>query len=215
MRLQRAQAAKQLDVAGRFFVRQDGTRAYYFDEVELRALFARSGFETVECAYSLRETTNRQKGVTLARRFLTAKFRKLPHGQQGALPVAMAGGASSEAGAAGVTTAGSAPTVAPGSTTMAKNAEGRDGSNTPPAATMGRVPQGLVSEEATIDASRAIAGRVSPEGWLAAKRTVRGALDTVLGGASAGVGAVGGVHAEKRRLLEELIAEMEDGEMAP
>ena len=33
----------------RFFVRQDGTRAYYFEAAELRALVESRGFETVSC----------------------------------------------------------------------------------------------------------------------------------------------------------------------
>ena len=46
-RLRSGRSAKQLDAGGRFFVRQDGTRAYFFEESELRELLSRGGFETV------------------------------------------------------------------------------------------------------------------------------------------------------------------------
>ena len=68
---------KQLDVAGRFFVRQDGTRAYYFDTEELSRLVESRGLRTLRCEVTLRETTNRAKGLTIGRRYVTATFQKL------------------------------------------------------------------------------------------------------------------------------------------
>jgi hypothetical protein len=40
-----------------FYVRGDGTRAYYFTTEKLTQLFAEQGFEQVECGYVTRETT--------------------------------------------------------------------------------------------------------------------------------------------------------------
>ena len=92
--------------------------------------------------------------------------------------------------------------------------EGGNGGRNASPATTGRVG-GVVPMPPT-DVPRAAAPRASPEGWLAAKHLVRGALDTALGGDCVGVGAVSGparsVRAEKRRLLEELIAELEEGD---
>ena len=68
---------KQLDAAGRFFVRQDGTRAYYFDTEELSRLVESRGLRTLRCEVTLRETTNRAKGLTIGRRYVTATFQKL------------------------------------------------------------------------------------------------------------------------------------------
>ena len=68
---------KQLDEAGRFFVRQDGTRAYYFETGELAAMVESRGLRTLRCEVTLRETTNRAKGLTIGRRYITATFQKL------------------------------------------------------------------------------------------------------------------------------------------
>mmetsp|Transcript_27751 Transcript_27751/g.58382 ORF Transcript_27751/g.58382 Transcript_27751/m.58382 type:complete len:329 (+) Transcript_27751:195-1181(+) len=71
-----SRGARQLDDQGRFFVRQDGTRAYFFDEPTLIALFDAAGFDCLECACRLRQTVNHQKGVAMERRFLAARFQK-------------------------------------------------------------------------------------------------------------------------------------------
>ena len=76
-RLQQSSLPKQLDAAGRFFVRQDGTRAYYFELAELAALVEARGFTTVRCEISHRVTTNRAKGLSVERRYITATFRRL------------------------------------------------------------------------------------------------------------------------------------------
>ena len=70
---------KQLDTAGRFFVRQDGTRAYYFEPQELQALVESRGFETHRCDVVLRTTTNRAKGLTIQRRYVVGTFRRCVH----------------------------------------------------------------------------------------------------------------------------------------
>ena len=71
-----ARRPKQLDAAGRFFVRQDGTRAYYFALSELRDLIEGSGFVTERCEVVMRSTTNRAKAFTIERRYVVGTFRR-------------------------------------------------------------------------------------------------------------------------------------------
>jgi methyltransferase-like protein 6 len=71
-----ARRPKQLDAAGRFFVRQDGTRAYYFALTELRDLIEGCGFVTERCEVVLRSTTNRAKALTIERRYVVGTFRR-------------------------------------------------------------------------------------------------------------------------------------------
>lgn len=59
-----------------FYVRQDGTRAYYFQDNALRTLFEKAGFVTRECRYVQRETSNRREGVTVPRIFVQGRFVK-------------------------------------------------------------------------------------------------------------------------------------------
>ena len=74
-RFQKGRTAKKLDADAESYVRQDGTRAYYFTADEARALFA-PHFECERCEYTHRRTTNRASGVDLGRVYLTATFRK-------------------------------------------------------------------------------------------------------------------------------------------
>ena len=60
-----------------FYVRHDGTRAYYFRTEELAALFAEAGFEAVDCIYVRKETSNRAKGLTVPRVFVQGRFRRV------------------------------------------------------------------------------------------------------------------------------------------
>ena len=108
-RLRQAKGAKQLDDSARFFVRQDGTRAYYFSVEQLCAMWQQAGFDVLRCErpgsqpgrralttlttltltptrceYSARKTVNLKKGLALERLFVTAKFRKRPGGLPGA-----------------------------------------------------------------------------------------------------------------------------------
>ena len=77
-RLRGATHAKQLDAEGRFFVRQDGTRAYYFGDGELPALVEGRGcFETLRCDVRERTTVNKAKGLAIGRKFVQATFRKV------------------------------------------------------------------------------------------------------------------------------------------
>lgn len=59
-----------------FYVRQDGTRAYYFSEENLAQLFRDAGFEVESNGYVRRETVNKKEGICVPRVFVQAKFRK-------------------------------------------------------------------------------------------------------------------------------------------
>lgn len=51
-------------------MRQDGTRAYYFELEETRELFARNGFEVESLEYVQRRTVNHKSGMDVPRIFL-------------------------------------------------------------------------------------------------------------------------------------------------
>ncbi|XP_050036618.1 tRNA N(3)-cytidine methyltransferase METTL6 [Dermacentor andersoni] len=59
-----------------FYVRQDGTRAFYFSEQFLERLFLDAGYEVVSNEYVCRETVNKKEGICVPRIFVQAKFRK-------------------------------------------------------------------------------------------------------------------------------------------
>ncbi|XP_002738440.1 tRNA N(3)-cytidine methyltransferase METTL6-like [Saccoglossus kowalevskii] len=59
-----------------FYVRQDGTRAYYFSQEILGQLFTEAGFEIVSNEYISRETVNKKQGLSVPRVFVQAKFVK-------------------------------------------------------------------------------------------------------------------------------------------
>ncbi|XP_022099936.1 methyltransferase-like protein 6 [Acanthaster planci] len=59
-----------------FYVRQDGTRAYYFTEEHLSKLFTEAGFEAASSEYVLRETVNKKEGLCVPRVFVQGKFTK-------------------------------------------------------------------------------------------------------------------------------------------
>ncbi|KAM8967082.1 tRNA N(3)-cytidine methyltransferase METTL6 [Pelodytes ibericus] len=61
-----------------FYVRQDGTRSYFFSKEYLLHLFSAAGYEEVSNEYVLRETVNKKEGLCVPRIFLQSKFRK-PH----------------------------------------------------------------------------------------------------------------------------------------
>ncbi|XP_034653196.1 tRNA N(3)-methylcytidine methyltransferase METTL6 [Drosophila subobscura] len=63
-------------IADNLYVRQDGTRSYYFAEQEVAQLFTQSGFEVLTNAYVHRRTLNIKEGVDVPRIFLQGKFRK-------------------------------------------------------------------------------------------------------------------------------------------
>lgn len=59
-----------------FYMRQDGTRSYYFAEQEMGDLFREAGFEVVTNSYIHRRTVNPKEGIDVPRIFVQAKFRK-------------------------------------------------------------------------------------------------------------------------------------------
>lgn len=63
-------------IAENFYVRQDGTRSYYFAEDEVRDLFRNAGFEVVVNSYIHRRTINPKEKIDVPRIFVQSKFRK-------------------------------------------------------------------------------------------------------------------------------------------
>lgn len=61
-----------------FYVRQDGTRSYFFTDEFLAKLFVDAGYEEVSNEYVFRETVNKKEGLCVPRVFLQGKFRKPP-----------------------------------------------------------------------------------------------------------------------------------------
>ncbi|KAM8826926.1 tRNA N(3)-cytidine methyltransferase METTL6 isoform 2-T2 [Synchiropus picturatus] len=58
------------------YVRQDGTRSYFFSKDFLAQMFTESGFLCVANDYVTRETINRKEGLNVPRVFLQSKFIK-------------------------------------------------------------------------------------------------------------------------------------------
>ncbi|XP_077846138.1 tRNA N(3)-cytidine methyltransferase METTL6 isoform X12 [Macaca mulatta] len=59
-----------------FYVRQDGTRSYFFTDEFLAQLFMDTGYEEVVNEYVFRETVNKKEGLCVPRVFLQSKFLK-------------------------------------------------------------------------------------------------------------------------------------------
>uniref|UniRef100_A0A8C6FSM9 Methyltransferase 6, tRNA N3-cytidine n=1 Tax=Moschus moschiferus TaxID=68415 RepID=A0A8C6FSM9_MOSMO len=59
-----------------FYVRQDGTRSYFFTDEFLARLFLDTGYEEEVNEYVFRETVNKKEGLCVPRVFLQSKFRK-------------------------------------------------------------------------------------------------------------------------------------------
>ncbi|XP_026172395.1 tRNA N(3)-cytidine methyltransferase METTL6 [Mastacembelus armatus] len=59
-----------------FYVRQDGTRSFFFSKEFLAELFEDSGFQCVANNYVLRETVNKKEGLCVPRVFLQSKFTR-------------------------------------------------------------------------------------------------------------------------------------------
>ncbi|KAJ1606039.1 methylase [Cryptosporidium canis] len=64
-------------ITDNFYVRYDGTFAYYFTTQELQTLFEKAGFKTISNNYCLREVVNRKTQVTMQRVWIQAKFAKI------------------------------------------------------------------------------------------------------------------------------------------
>ncbi|KAL8560262.1 Methyltransferase-like protein 6 [Nucella lapillus] len=63
-------------LADRFYVRQDGTRAYYFSVEFLQELAERAGYKTGQIQYVHRDTVNKKEGLCVPRIFVQAKLIK-------------------------------------------------------------------------------------------------------------------------------------------
>lgn len=63
-------------IAENFYMRQDGTRSYYFAEDEVGSLFRDEGFEVVINSYIHRRTINPKESIDVPRIFVQGKFRK-------------------------------------------------------------------------------------------------------------------------------------------
>ncbi|KAI5606551.1 methyltransferase-like protein 6, partial [Silurus asotus] len=59
-----------------FYVRQDGTRSFFFSREYLADRFQRAGFQTLVNEYVLRETVNKKEGLCVPRVFIQSKYRK-------------------------------------------------------------------------------------------------------------------------------------------
>ena len=60
-----------------FYVRSDGTRAYYFSEEYLMDLMARNGFETRECKIVEKTIENRKRKCEMKRLWIQGKFVRI------------------------------------------------------------------------------------------------------------------------------------------
>lgn len=63
-------------IADKLYVRQDGTRSYYFSTQETAMLFESAGFQVVSNEYVHRRTVNFKEGVDVPRVFVQGKYRK-------------------------------------------------------------------------------------------------------------------------------------------
>uniref|UniRef100_A0A0B7B4E4 tRNA N(3)-methylcytidine methyltransferase n=1 Tax=Arion vulgaris TaxID=1028688 RepID=A0A0B7B4E4_9EUPU len=59
-----------------FYVRQDGTRAYYFSLEKLNSIMEDSGLRTLKSNYVHRSTVNKKEGLNVSRVFVQGKFSK-------------------------------------------------------------------------------------------------------------------------------------------
>lgn len=59
-----------------FYVRQDGTRSYFFSKEHLAHLFEGAGFQSITNDYVHRDTVNKKEGLCVPRVFLQSKFTK-------------------------------------------------------------------------------------------------------------------------------------------
>ncbi|KAL8235186.1 hypothetical protein R6Q59_021286 [Mikania micrantha] len=66
---------KDQKIGENFFVRGDGTRAFYFSVEFLKSLFQENGFNTVECGLCCKQVENRSREIVMNRRWVQAAFR--------------------------------------------------------------------------------------------------------------------------------------------
>ncbi|KAJ3646137.1 hypothetical protein Zmor_023739 [Zophobas morio] len=63
-------------ISDNFYMRQDGTRSYYFSVEFLSKIFLESNFEVVSATYVHRRTINKKENIDVPRVFVQAKIRK-------------------------------------------------------------------------------------------------------------------------------------------
>lgn len=63
-------------IAENFYMRQDGTRSYYFAETEVSELFRKVGFDVEVNSYIHRRTINPKENIDVPRIFVQGKFKK-------------------------------------------------------------------------------------------------------------------------------------------
>lgn len=62
-------------ISDRFYVRQDGTRAYFFNLEELENLITSAGGKVISLEYILRKTVNKAEGIEVPRVFVQGVFQ--------------------------------------------------------------------------------------------------------------------------------------------
>ena len=67
---------RQHKISENFYVRQDGTRAYFFSLEFLQTLFEQNHFDTDDLTYVFKETVNVKEEICVPRVFVQGKFRK-------------------------------------------------------------------------------------------------------------------------------------------
>lgn len=63
-------------ISENFYLRQDGTRSYFFEKTFLERIILEAGFEIISNEYIYRETVNKKEEVHVPRVFLQGKFRR-------------------------------------------------------------------------------------------------------------------------------------------
>lgn len=67
---------RQHKISDNFYVRQDGTRAYFFSLEYLKALVEKTNFHVDELTYVFKETVNFKEEICVPRVFVQGKFTK-------------------------------------------------------------------------------------------------------------------------------------------
>jgi methyltransferase-like protein 6 len=67
---------RQHKLSDNFYVRQDGTRAYFFSIEYLKNLLVENQFHIDELSYVFKETVNIKEEICVPRVFLQGKFQK-------------------------------------------------------------------------------------------------------------------------------------------
>lgn len=63
-------------IADNFYMRQDGTRSYYFSTEEIAKLFIETGFDIISNTYIHRKTINKKENIDVPRIYVQSKLRK-------------------------------------------------------------------------------------------------------------------------------------------